>query len=827
MSTRRRSSPDTTSTTRRATRACVGLSIATALALVSPTATAAPPRSATAARPLPNLSTSSVGRGDPTGAGARSSTATAPASSTAGARGGELIGDEGGGLPYNTCKRQPRGAKFRITLPKETELADLVNWMMSISCQKFIWDPKVRGTKVTVLSPEPVTVREAYAAFYAALETMGLTVEPSGEYFKIVETNDAKSKTLPMYDDGKNAPNSDRFVTQLVRVKHGNADEISKALGNLKSKQGSIDLVGNLLIITDKGSSIRRLMRIIRELDQEGLTGEKIFFYQLQYASAEEVAEIVREIFGEKNASKSKKKKKKGSSNAPSSFSRVIVDERTSTLIIVTSQADYVVIRRLIEQLDVKLPGGGGRLHVKPLKNADAVEVAKVLSQLAAGAKSGGKSGGKGKSGGNQGAAALSATLFSGDVKITADQATRSLVIVASQTDYEALEPVIEQLDSERTQLYIEIYLLEVKLGRNLEAGASGHFGGAFNTSVGDASGSTIAMGASSSSALNSLALSPTGLTGLAGAILGPPIPGSAQYLGTPQDVPAFGVVLQALQTNDDVNVVSEPHMYAADNQEALIEIGRQVPTQGALSFSGAGGQGQSLVPLQSVERIDVTLKIKIKPYVNDHETVTLDVDIEDRDIESSNPALGVTTTKRRLKLDKIVGRDGQPVVLGGLIREREAETVQQVPGLGSVPLLGWLFKRKQRTKEKVNLLVVMIPHILETPDDVRRIHERRDRERLEFIERETNFKPHELPRTVNFRKKSGLLSAIDREAREMEVAEERRRAAEEELRTEIITGEIGLSPKVLGDSQESSGARSSSVTLQPQSRGGAAKKKK
>ncbi|MCB9756075.1 MAG: type II secretion system secretin GspD [Myxococcales bacterium] len=775
-----------------------------------------------------------MGARDPTGAS--SSTSTAPASSTASSTsgppgGGELIGDEGG-LPFNTCKRQPRGAKFRITLPKETELADLVNWMMSISCQKFIWDPKVRGTKVTILSPEPVTVREAYAAFYAALETMGLTVEPSGEYFKIVETNDAKSKTLPMYDDGKDAPNSDRFVTQLARVKHGNVDEIAKALGNLKSKQGSIDSVGNLLIMTDKGSSIRRLMRIIEELDQEGMTGEKIFFYQLQYASAEEVADIIREIFGEKQAaSKSKStKSKKSASPTDLTFSRVIVDERTSTLIIVTSESDYIVISRLIKQLDVKLPGGGGRLHVKPLKNADAVEVAKVLSQLAAGAKSsGGNSGGKnsGGNGGNQGAAALSAELFSGDVKITADQATRSLVIVASQTDYEALEPVIDQLDSERRQLYIEIYLLEVKLGRNLTAGASGHFGGAFETSVGDATGNSIAMGASiPSSDINSLAINPAAVQGLAGAILGPPIPGSAQYLGTPQDVPAFGVILQALQSNDDVNVVSEPHMYAADNQEALIEIGRQVPTQGALSFSGAGGvQGNSLVPLQGIERIDVTLKITLKPYVNDHETVTLDVDIEDRDIESQDPRLGVTTTKRRLKLDKIVGRDGQPVVLGGLIREREVENVQQVPGLGSIPLLGWLFKRKQRIKEKVNLLVVMIPHILETPDDVRRIHERRDRERLEFIERETNFKPHELPRTVNFRKKSGLLTAIDREARQMEVAEERRRAAEEELRTEIITGEIGLSPKVLGDESEEDSSSASAVTLKPQARGGSKKK--
>ena len=154
---------------------------------------------------------------------------------TRGGSGGELIGDENGnggdGIPFNTCKKTPPGTKFTITLPKETELEDLVNWIMSITCQKFIWDRKVRSGKVTILSPEPVTAQEAYAAFYAALETMGLTVEPSGRYFKIVETTDAKNRTLPMYDDDANAPNSDRFVTQLIRVQHGNAKEISDVLG--------------------------------------------------------------------------------------------------------------------------------------------------------------------------------------------------------------------------------------------------------------------------------------------------------------------------------------------------------------------------------------------------------------------------------------------------------------------------------------------------------------------------------------------------------------------------------------------------------------------
>ena len=155
-----------------------------------------------------------------------------PASTTRpGAGGGELVGDEtsrntppvlgsGGPVPHNSCRKSPPGTRYTLTLPKETELEDLVQWMMSVTCQKFIWDRKVRSGKVTILSPEPVTVEEAYAAFYAALETMGLTVEPSGRYFKIVETTDAKNRTLHLYYDDAKAPNSDRFLTQLIRVKH-------------------------------------------------------------------------------------------------------------------------------------------------------------------------------------------------------------------------------------------------------------------------------------------------------------------------------------------------------------------------------------------------------------------------------------------------------------------------------------------------------------------------------------------------------------------------------------------------------------------------------
>jgi general secretion pathway protein D len=235
---------------------------------------------------------------------------------------------------------------------------------------------------------------------------------------------------------------------------------------------------------------------------------------------------------------------------------------------------------------------------------------------------------------------------------------------------------VIDKLDMERRQLYLEIYMLEVSIKHTTDTGAGAHFGYGF-TSNGQPGVALI--GSAPTPALNSLLLSPEALKGLAGGVIGPLVPGTGTLLGTGRDVPAFGAVIQALQSNSDVNVVSEPHMYAADNQEATIEVGRNVPTPGALSFGGAGG-GSGLVPLQSVERQDVTLRIKVKPYINDERNVTMDVEVEDRDIADQHPTLGVTTTKRRLKLDKIVGRDGQPVVLGGLIRDRESESGQPGP---------------------------------------------------------------------------------------------------------------------------------------------------
>ena len=289
------------------------IAIATTLLLslpLMPEALAAPPTRGSTARPAPTTRGSTA---RPTTRGGTATRGAVPPS------GGELSGDETGVGAYNTCKKQPKGARFRITLPEEAELKDLVNWMSSISCQKFILDLKARSGKVTILSPEPVTIEEAYAAFYASLQTMGLTVEPSGKYFKIVETTDANSRTLPVYTPGSNAPANDRYVTKLYRTKSDDNGDVVNVINKLKTKHGSVEVVGDLLIITDTGASIKRLSKIIRQIDKSAMgKTDKVFFYQLQHADPEEVAAIIREVFAEKEAAaKSTARKSKSSTRSP------------------------------------------------------------------------------------------------------------------------------------------------------------------------------------------------------------------------------------------------------------------------------------------------------------------------------------------------------------------------------------------------------------------------------------------------------------------------------------------------------------------------------
>jgi general secretion pathway protein D len=308
--------------------------------------------------------------------------------------------------------------------------------------------------------------------------------------------------------------------------------------------------------------------------------------------------------------------------------------------------------------------------------------------------------------------------------------------------------------------------------------------------------------------------------------------------------VPAYGFMLQAIASNSDVNILSTPHILTTDNEEAEIQVGKQIPyqstsmgglsslmglggmsglggmggygtnssTYGNTGYSGMGGLGgySSLLGgmggMGQVQRIDVDLTLKITPHVNESNFVKLEIDQSIEDVESIDRNLGPTTSKRKVK-NVVVVKGGQPVVIGGLIRDTESEGVNKVPILGDIPLIGMLFRNTITATEKKNLLMVIIPHIIEDPSDLNRIH----RERTEEIRRFAEYlatKEKEKHGIVDYHKKNGGLESMNQVVNRAKIErEERERARFEGTSLDIVgppeTHELDYDPSADKADQE------------------------
>ncbi len=687
----------------------------------------------------------------------------------------EPVASEPPGIPatptiHNKCDRPDRGARFHITIKRDAELQDLVEWMMSVSCQKFIWAPALRTKTVNIVAPEPVTVSEAYAAFYAALATIGATVEPAGDYYRIVESQAIEGGSFPVYGPGATVPNDGRIVTKVWRPDESQRPVAASLLEGLKTQDGTVRTIGDVVVVTDTGARIRTLERLLEQLETPPEAHRKIHLYGVRHGEAEALAEVVRSVFSSdtavrtvaptsptrgtasstkggkkgKNAARAPATARASSPTSPSSAPTVAIDARTGTLVILATDQTYAAILRLLEELDVDAGEGRETLHVIELEHIDAAEVEGVLNKLSGATPQSETSGGRKQP-------ATAGPKITGPVQVTAHQATQTLIVSATALDFAALARIVDRIDHPRRQLYIEVYLLEVRSELGREVGVGAHYG--------DNAAGGLAYGSSAPDGTNSTTLDSSLLSGFAAGILGPTISGSGELLGLDNDIPSFGVTLQAAETQEDIDIVAEPHLYAAENEQAIAEFGETVPVQTGSTVP----LNNSAAAFNNVSTEDITLKLEVTPYVADDETVSLDIVLEDRQLGARDTETGnFRTLKRKLDLKKVVAHPGQPLVLGGLSRELESVEEGRVPGLGNIPVLGWLFRKRRRRKEKVSLLMVMVPHLIDSPDDARRIHAMRMKERMDFIVRYTAFKRRTLTTNVNYRKTAGLLSAVN-----------------------------------------------------------------
>ena len=630
------------------------------------------------------------------------------------------------GQPFQTMAdtaEAPNSAKGKLVSIdfNNVDINVLIKFISELTGKNFVIDQRVKG-KVTIISPSKITVQEAYRVFESVLEVHGYTTVTSGKVIKIVPSPDARSKNIETRIREEAGSPEDKVVTQLIPLKYAEPAEIKKLFAPLVSKSSVVLDYSptNMLIVTDVYSNIRRLLKILEAIDVTGI-GQELSILPIQYSNAKDLAKILESVFSD-----AAKRTKKGASEKRINF---VADDRTNTLIVMASKGDTVRIKNLIEILDKETPKGKETIHVYYLENASAEELAKVLQDLPT------------KEDGAKKDPKKTAPVISTKVKITADKATNSLIIMAEKEDYLFLESVIKKLDIPRSMVYIECVIMEVNLDKDFNLGTewtalgtggydenTGYYGGGFS---GQDPGYSNVAGLSG------------GLTGVGSFPSGFSLGVFSEFIEIDGvQFPSLAAIVQAYKKDKDVHLLSTPQILTTDNEEAKIYVGKNVPYQTRSAAEGG------VDTYSSYEYRDVGILLKITPHISKDKFVRLSVfqEITKLDELASVAADRPSTLKRNIETTVIVN-DQNTIVIGGLIDDSFSRTVNKIPCLGDIPVLGWLFRAKSQSAEKGNLYVFLTPHIIKNPEDATQIYEEK-KKAIDAVE-ESSIKMYESD-TVN-----------------------------------------------------------------------------
>ncbi len=677
-------------------------------------------------------------------------------------------------------ERAPRDTPVNIDFV-ETDIKDVVKYFAEITGRNFILAEKLNG-KITIISPTPVTIAEAYEAFLSALDAAGFTTVTEGKITRIVPNKQSIREPIRLYPD-EYLPYTANMVTRIIKLENISADDITKIASKMVGDGGDVTAYTptNALIITDSANNIRRIEELLTELDVSAPT-QSMEVIQIEWADATDVVEKIKTVFGvdeastggtsapaaqtpaERRRSKRNRDRDKAtpSTAAASSSSdqigsesyigKILADERTNSIIIMATDTGLEDVKEFIARIDYEIdPWAKSDIHVIYLEHANAEDLAQVLSNLTqetnqraqqnqrgstrtgGTARGGAKKGGDSPAGGSGGG---SVAQFEGGVKVTADASTNSLVITASRDDFYRLRRVIEMLDIRRKQVFVEAVIMEISDNNERDTGIGFHTGYE-QENVG---GTDLGMGAIGSVGGGSLMSALAGDAGMAmdlsGVALGVfgssiPVPFGSGIL----EIPAFGIVLTALESDLNTEVLSAPNLMTLDNEEAEFVVGQTIPFSAGFTTTTQG------MPIANFSREDVALTLRLTPQINESDTVTLEIFLEITEVvpETQGSDLlstgGVTTTKRSAETMVSV-INNQTVVLGGLMQTTQTLSEDKVPVLGDIPLFGALFRSKKKTDKKVNLLVFLTPHVIDGPEDMQEIYTVKMLQRQEFMRR-------------------------------------------------------------------------------------------
>ena len=576
---------------------------------------------------------------------------------------------------------------------KGTEITEFVNIVGKNLKKTMIVDPNVRG-KINVRSYDLLSEKQYYQFFLNVLEVYGYAaVEMDNNIVKIIRNKDAKTASIPVVGDKSNII-GDEMVTRVVEVKNVTVRELVPLLRQLSDQAGGGNVVNydpaNVIMLTGTASTVNRLVKIIERVDRAG--DQDVEIIKLKYASAGEMVRIIEAM----------NKPTGGKAGQPTFLiPKIVADDRSNSVIVSGEVKARERVARLVKRLDSELESNGNT-RVYYLKYSKAEDLVKVLQGVSDSIASEAKT-----------AKTKTRSSNKREVSIEAHESTNALVITAQPDMLRSLEAVIRQLDVRRAQVLVEAIIVEVFESDGVSLGVQWYneAGGFTQFTNGPASISSVAAGVQAAEGEEGNTVTTIDSNGNPVTTTNPSTDGDysilAQVLGNVSGMMFgiakndWGAIVNAVSSDTNSNILATPSITTLDNEEAYFIVGQEVPI---ITGSQTGSNNSN--PFQTVDRQEVGIKLRVTPQVNEGNAVQLIIEQEVSSV-SGTTGVDISINKREIKTT-VMAESGDTVVLGGLIDEDVQESVQKVPILGDIPILGHLFKSTSNSTRKRNLMVFL-----------------------------------------------------------------------------------------------------------------------
>ena len=626
----------------------------------------------------------------------------------------------------------PAGQELvNMEFPEMTDIQDIIKAVAVWTGKNVILDRNVTG-KVQIISPKKVTKEEAYQAFLSALNILELTTVETGKVIKIMKVRNAIRDNLKTYMGANWSPRTDEIITQIIPLKYIDGKQLVTTLSRIVSSNSMIAYEPtNTLIVSDSGYKVRRILEIIELLDVQ-TQQPKVVMVPIKYSDAKGIADKVNQILQSAGQAPGKPGYR--------SF-KILTDDRTNSVIIFGPPMTIADVKDLVKKFDVALedPAAQATIHVRPLDYADSKKLAATLTALATSKNASAATrrpptlsppGRPGES---------SVADLGNDVKVTSDDATNSLLITGSKSAYNSLNSIIRKLDIRRAQVFIEVDMLDMNVQGNFEAGTSIFAGAAKSdgtgtkTIIGWQAGAMGALTAALATAANTPggAASGTGATAVANAFTTSPLSVgilSGQSITLPgigQVTP--GALINLLKNDTNSRNLQSPNILTSNNEEAVITVGQKI-------FYKSSVVTPSGTVSNTPQKEDVDMTLTVKPNLSFSNYVTMNFQIDANKKTGDTPE-GLPVIAKRKTKQTVVVKNGQTVVISGLIENSESETFQKIPLLGDIPILGWLFRNSRTENKRNNLVIFLTPHIVHGGEDLAAIYKQKLQERDDYFE--------------------------------------------------------------------------------------------